>query len=431
MRLKHHLSLPGRVDAVTFDESGGRLAVATAPADAPAHQVAKGEPGYHLHVYQFVGGGFVCHKVMTALDYGAAARSGRETRWKFLATRVACRDEKTLLTLRSAREQPAQHKRWREMTELIGIDLETGEEVGCHELSSCDYYPNLVALSRSHALVGRAKTAACVDVATFCEVWQAQMVGERGGSLGVHDDPDENAAPGGYVYDSATGQLWVLSGQFNEAFLQCYRLGPGNHSLGRLWRRSVLEGHYPAGLCVNPDGSGVTASFQIMDELADLVGRPVVDWTLAREELIARRLELAADPPPPRTARLGCLVLYKGSDVRQFDIYSEVARDFTCSPQTTPISADRLVVVGYRLAAGSAIAGGDFMTKPVFVGDRHLVVGTPSGLLRLIDAESGESEEVHDFGSPIRGVEFCPRTRQLVVGCDDGTLAVLAADDAP
>jgi hypothetical protein len=110
---------------------------------------------------------------------------------------------------------------------------------------------------------------------------------------------------------------------------------------------------------------------------------------------------------------------------RRIDLHSEVARDFSWSPQQAMDAAGNVVTVGYRLSAGRIGAGG-FVTKPVYLDDRRVAVGTPSGLLLCCDTADGQSELMHDFKSPINGLQFCQRDRLLLVGCEDGGLHVLS-----
>jgi hypothetical protein len=132
------------------------------------------------------------------------------------------------------------------------------------------------------------------------------------------------------------------------------------------------------------------------------------------------------EPALPRTARLGCLGIFSGQDRRFIDIASETERDFVHGPQWTQDEHGQDVVVGFRLSAGTG--NGDPVTKPVSIDDRRVVVGTPSGFLLCVDAESGRSEVVHDFRSRIKGIRFHRDQRRLLVGCEDGTFVVGSMD---
>jgi hypothetical protein len=218
---------------------------------------------------------------------------------------------------------------------------------------------------------------------------------------------------------------------FNEAFLMRYRLDAPPRAFGDERCRFVLEardgvlqGHEPAGLCLNPARDGVTASFQVMDELIDLRGQEVSDWTRERGRMLGLREE--REPSVPRSARLGCLCIFSEPDRRRWiNLHSEVERDFSWSPYQAVDGTGSVVTVGYRLSAGRMGAGG-FMTKPVYLDDRRVAVGTPSGLLLCCNTASGHSEMLYDFKSPINGLQFCRRDRLLLVGCEDGGLNLLS-----
>jgi hypothetical protein len=425
VEVQQHIRHVGPVEAVTLDNTGERIAVVSGQAER--EDSADEPPGAQLHLYGRRGGKLDLCQSLSLLAYGIGRRVSDMGRLRFPATRIAFRDERRLLVLRSIGRFSADRALHGGATELFGIDLETGEEVGHYAVGDYDYYPSLLLLSPKYALLGRAKTALCVDVLGFREVWNAQTVGQRGGELGVDEDPDENVAPNGYVYDDRAGRLWVLSGQFNEAFLQCYQLDGQQATLTRLWRRSILEGHEPAGLCLHPGGGAITASLQIFDDLIDLWGKPVPDWVQAHQEMLRLRLALDAVPPPPQSARLGCLLVVAEEMEKRLDVYSAFDRDFIHGPQTAWDSrSGQSVNVGYRLGAGVTGRGNNFMTQPIYLDARCLVVGTPSGLLLRVDADSGQSEVVHDFQSPICCLQFWPRFRQLLAGCENGTLTVLA-----
>jgi hypothetical protein len=361
---------------------------------------------------------------------GCQPSPGDEVR--FRETRVAPADEHTLLVARSA----AQSEPYETWVELLAIDLETKQVRGHFRTSGLDGLAvrgDLVPVAPHHALLGVLKTVLCIDLRSFREVCRAREVNDVGDVTDADASPEEQLAPDGFTYDVGAGSAYLLCGVFNEAFLMRYRLEAPPGALGSERcrfvleaRERVLQGHDPAGLCVNPAGDGVTASFQVMDEFIDLRGQEVTDWTRARERMLGLREEL--EPAAPRSARLGCLCIFSEPDRRRrIDLHSEVDRDFSWSPQQTVDAAGNLVTVGYRLAAGRIGTGvGGFMTRPVYLDDRRVALGTPSGRLLCCNIASGKPELMHDFQSPINGLQLCRRARLLLVGCEDGGLNVLS-----
>jgi hypothetical protein len=345
-------------------------------------------------------------------------------------TRVAFLDERTLFVARKlVRETPDRSVPWvdRERLHLAILDARTGDLLVEHdEPFEYGLRSDPLPVSEKHVLIERhyGQSIACLEVPGFREVCRLRSHDDQGNVIGDDDcDPEEQVAPDGYVFDDRDQLLHVLWGVFNEAILQTYRLDLADSRFVRVSRFSVLDRHEPTGLSLDPSGS-VAASLQIMDDLIDLRGERVADWTQSRGAMLALRGE--GEPELPRTARLGCLGLFSGQDRRFLDLISETERDFIHSPQWTPDEDGRMVVVGFRLAAGTG--DGAHLTKPVFVDDERLVVGTPSGLLLCLDAGSGRSEVVHDFCSPIRGIRFHRDQRLLLVGCADGTFVVGSVD---
>jgi hypothetical protein len=317
---------------------------------------------------------------------------------------------------------------------LTAIDLKTEQAAGHFRNSGLDGLTvrgGLVPCPPHHALLGVLKTVLCIDLRNFREVCRAREVNDVGDVTDAGASPEEKLAPDGFGYDPGTRSVYVLCGEFNRAFLMRYRLEVRQPSCGDQncrfvpdSRHTLLEGHEPAGLALIPGRDGITASFQIMDELIDLCGQEVTDWTVELGRMLSLQREIG--PSVPRSTRLGCLCLFSEPDRQQrIDLYSEVARDFTWSPQEAMDEAGDLVTFGYRVAAGG-IGMGRFMTKPVYLDDRHVAVGTPSGLLLCCNTAGGQSELMHDFKSPINDLQFFERDRLLLIGCEDGGLNMLS-----
>jgi hypothetical protein len=361
--------------------------------------------------------------------WGDQPPSGTEIR--FRETKVALTEEQTLLVAQTAtRSNP--HGTW---IELTGFDLRTKQVCGrfrCTGLDGLTVRGGLLSFGPHHALLGALKTVLCIDLRSFREVCRVRQIDELGDVADADADPEEQLAPDGFVHAPLERRVYLLCGRFNEAFLMRYRMEmPLETSQGEVprfileARQSALEGHDPTGLSLNPAGRGVTASFQIMDELIDLQGQEVTDWTVEQE----RMLSLRANPECslPASARLGCLCIFSESESnRRIDTYSELERDFEQSPQQTNDSAGNVVTVGYRLSAGRTDLGGS-MTKPVYLDNQRVAVCTPSGLLLCANTINGQTELMHDFRSPVTALEISRRERLLLVGCEVGVLNVLLA----
>jgi hypothetical protein len=350
-------------------------------------------------------------------------------------TKVALVDEDSLLVAQTV----TQFKPYETRIELTAIDLPTRQARGRFRKMGLDGLTvrgGLVSVGPNHALLGALKTVLCIDLTTFQEICRARQIDDVGDVADEGADPEEQVAPDGFVYDSQRQHVYLLCSRFNEALLMRYRLDVSpEQSADRLphfvleARSSVLEGHDPAGLCLNPGGDGVTASFQVMDELIDLESREVGDWTREQEQML--RLAANQEPTVPQTARLGCLCIFKQPELqRRIDLYSEVERDFSWAPQQTQDVTGNLVTVGYRLSGARSAMGHDgFTTRPVYLDEARVAVGTPSGLLLSCDTASAQSERVQDFGSPINSLAIHPHNRLLLVSCADGALSLLSVWD--
>jgi hypothetical protein len=410
MRVLARVDLPEPITSVALEPGGDRVAVAV---------------GERLLVYSLARGSLDPSSIIP-LTTDRLVRPG-DTGVTASDTRVAFLDERTLFVVRKlVRETPDRSVPWadRERLHLAIVDARTGELLAEHdEPFEYGLRTDPLPVSERHVLIERhyGQTIACLEVPAFREVCRVRSHDDEGNVIGEDDcDPEEQVAPDGFVYDDRDQLLHVLWGVFNEAILQTYRLDLADSRFLRVSRSSVLERHEPVGLCLIPSGEGVAATFQVMDDLIDLRGERIADWTQSRDDMLARRGE--GEPELPRTARLGCLGLFSGQDRRFLDIISETERDFMHSPQWTPDEDGRMVVVGFRL--GARTGDGAHLTKPVFVDDGRVVVGTPSGFLLCVDVENRRSEVIHDFGSPIRGIRFHRDQRLLLVGCADGTFVV-------
>jgi hypothetical protein len=235
--------------------------------------------------------------------------------------------------------------------------------------------------------------------------------------------PEENIAPGGFAYDAEHGLLYLLCGYFGEAVLLGYRFDAAERAFARVFRRVVLNDHEPAGLCLNPGAPGVTGSFQVQILLLDLWGRPITNLDQAREA--ARAHQGCGAVPMPRTARLGCLGVFSDGGQEWLNLDSEIERDFTCELAQLQSDDGTLLHYGYRLAAGTW-EGGDFMTRPVYLDERRVVVGTPNGFLLLVDRVTRETTVAHDLKVTINGLVYCPHQGVLLAGCENGTLTTFA-----
>ncbi len=66
-------------------------------------------------------------------------------------------------------------------------------------------------------------------------------------------------------------------------------------------------------------------------------------------------------------------------------------------------------------------------SRPFFLDDGRIVLNAPGGRLLGIDPDSGRVEVLHDLGSPVDGLAFHRESRRLLVGCQDGSVALLEA----
>ena len=234
--------------------------------------------------------------------------------------------------------------------------------------------------------------------------------------------PEEQLAPNGLAYDPVDGMAHLLCRAYGEAILLRCRLDLSARAFVREARRAFPEFQDRVGLCLTP-GGGLT-----------LYSRWRTRWWIWRagrspwnEE--TRRALLArprAASSPPQTAPLGFLGLFAddpNAEPRRVDFASDFARDFSSEPYFTDDDAGRPVQVGYRYSAGDVrltLAHGDFLTKPIYIDDRRVVLGTPSGFLLCVDTATGRSEVVHDFHARINSLQFHPAKRLLLAGCEDG-----------
>jgi hypothetical protein len=413
MQVIARVDLPEPITSVALEPGGDRVAVAV---------------GDRLLVYSLARGALdPASTIPLTTDHllrpGDTGVTASDTRLAFLS------DWTLIVARKLIRETSDRSISWaeRERLHLAIINARTGELLAEHD-APFEYglRSGPLPISEKHVLIERhyAQTIACLEIPSFREVCRVRSHDDQGSVIGEDDcDPEEQVAPDGFAYDEQGHLLHVLWGVFNEAILQTYRLDLADSRFVRISRFSVLDRHEPTGLWLAPSG-GVVASFQIMDDLIDLRGERIADWTQSRGAMLALRGEV--EPALPRTARLGCLGVFSGQDWRFIDIISETERDFLHSPQTTLDDDGHSVVVGFRLAAGTG--DGAHLTKPVIVDEGILVVGTPSGFLSCVDVVDGQSEVVHDFHSSIRGIRFHRDQRLLLVGCEDGTFVAGSVD---
>ena len=421
MNVVQKFSLSGGVSSLAFDATGDQVAVAVGmsppyllrPPDTPLEpQVLL----YHLS------DGQMRHQDTIPL------RSDAEAQAKWEDGKVAYLDERTLLVAAKVNRTVTDQD-----VVLLALDLPTGRERGRWT------YPgfferilsDLVPVPPHHALISLRSTVLCVDVEAFEEVCSARAV-EDGDVVEEDAVPEEYLVPNGLAFDPAEGIAHLLCGAHAEAILLRCRLDLPARAFIRESRRAFPEFQDRVGLCLTP-GGGLTLSFQMADALVDLEGRPITGSEDTRRELLARPRQ--ESPAPPRTAPLGFLSLLPedtSAEPRRVDFDSDFARDFSSEPFNVTDDAGQPVHVGYRYSAGDVrltLAHGDFLTKPVYIDDHRVALGTPSGILLCIDTATGQSEAVHDLHSRINALQFHPDKRLLLAGGEDGTVTVLDMDD--
>ncbi len=416
MELVQQLSLPGSVSSVACDADGARVAVAVGMSAPYLYRPKDAAPDPQVHLCRVSGGDI--HQ-----DTVLRLRPGGETPTTLKDGKVAFLDEQTLLVAARVVRGVTD-----EDVTLIGLDCEKGEERGRWVWPTFlqRILSDIVALPPRHALLSLAENVVCVNVETFQELCRAREV-EDGDVVEEDAVPEERLAPNGFVYDPAGGRTYLLCRAFGEAILLRCRLDLPARAFVREAREAFSERQDCVGLCLTP-GGGLTALLQVADEWVDLAGRPVSGGESTRAVLLAQpRLSY-----PPRTTRLGSLVLFpselRGAQ-RRIDFDSDFARDFDSEPYSIEDGTGQAVHVGYRLTSGDVrltLAHGDFLTKPVYIDDHRCVFGTPSGLLLCVDTAAGHSEVVHDCHARINTLQFQPQQRLLFVGCEDGTLTVLS-----
>ena len=419
MKIVQEISYSRSISSLAFSADGQTLAVAVGmsvpyilrPPDAPLdpqillyHQ-SEGQ----LHQYDTI---------------SLRSDAGSQARWE--DGKVAFLDERTLLAAAKVKRTATDQD-----VVLLALDLPTGRERGRWT------YPgfferilsDLVPVPPRHALVSLRSTVLCVDVAAFQEVCSAREV-EDGDVVEEGAVPEEYITPNGFVYDPAERTAHLLCGAYAEAILLRCRLDLSARAFVRESRHAFPEFQDRVGLCLTP-GGGLTLSFQMADALVDREGKPIIWSEETRRELLAR--PRSESPPPPRTAPLGFLSLLPedaSAEPRRADFSSDFARDFSSEPLNVTDDAGQSAHVGYRYTSGDVrltLAHGDFLTKPVYIDDHRVVLGTPSGFLLRMDTANGQSEAVHDFHSRINTLQFHPETRLLLVGCENGTLTAFAA----
>ncbi|MFO0892119.1 MAG: hypothetical protein U0790_23650 [Isosphaeraceae bacterium] len=398
LEARHQIAVPGEIGAVALGAGGSLAAVTVARSGVLLFEIY-GEtirPGGSLDL---------------SPSPGRPAGPDLERIWIGFET-VAFLDDQTLLVARGVRrwyraDPPRAPVPAEECftTDLAALCLRTGASLGEFRDSPCDppWTPPL-PIGDGRVLFNPTSTVICVEVPSFREAWRVRRVeGEEivppeEGALG-----DEQAAPNGLAYDAASGILYVLWRVHREAFLQTYRIDPGAHGFTRLGRRSVLRGHEAAGLCLNPDGTGVTG------------------WFLTDQEIV-RDDRPPGEQAPPATARLGMLGIFGPDEDRFVEVFSDVDRDFACSPHLGA-GADP---DGPLVPAGFTVGVDFHYCRPFYLAPGRVAVNTPGGLLLGVDTDSGRAEVLHDFHAPIVALDHHPATRRLLVGCEGGRLALLS-----
>lgn len=396
------------VSALSLEPGGERVAVVIGERE--------------VHVYRLADGRLEL-ETSASLSVNRYLRSPQD-QIRLDNTKVVFADAQTLLTTRHVMCLPTDPKQsHQEGQELVSLTLRTGEEQGYgYRPGMNETRSDLALMPPKYVLLGQIKDVVCLDTATFQEVCRAREIDAQGDVCEKDAGPEEQIAPNGFVYDASRNLLHMVCGVFNEALLVSYRFDASRLAFDRVSHRSVVEGHEPAGICLNPTGEGVTVSFQIMDDLIDLRGEPV-DWQRDQKAMLAVAKERG--PSLPQKVRLGRLGIFSIGAEQWIDLYSELERDFAYDVRYTNIRGKE-VPFALRVTGGHTLNYGEYLTQPVYIDDRHVVVGTPSGFLQRVDTVSGQTEVVHDFHSAINSLKFSAEKNLLLAGCENGILTALS-----
>ena len=289
------------------------------------------------------------------------------------------------------------------------IDLRSGAQIADispEEMYVHVYGPDPLPLGPRHVLAVGIENAVCLEVPSLREAFRIRAFDEEGAPVGEdeHVLGDEQIAANGVAWDRSASTLHVLWSAFNQNSLQGYRIDLEQGAFERAYRRTDVSGDDGVGLCLNPDGSGLTAMVQTMDLLVSFA---------------------PGETEAPRLARLGFLQLFApdgATETARIPLESELRRDFAWGEHHS-LAADgkTMTVTGYRFSTD------DLCTQPIYVAPRRVVVGTPSGLLLGVDVASGTQEVLHDLGGPLIGLRYHAATRRLVAACRAGRLILLEA----
>jgi hypothetical protein len=310
----------------------------------------------------------------------------------FSHTKLAFLDDETLLVAREIEQVGGGSQRTPEEPaniSLAAVRVGTGEVV--REFTATDYGPLLAApllIPPKYVLFPAGETAICLDATSFREVFRLDY---GGGQLG------HNAM----AYDSATGRLYALAGEFESSSLHTYLLRPDRGTVEELEKRPLeLKGFLGNSLCLRPDGKEVAV------------------WFTTMQNVVRRRTKKSC-MYSGETGLLGRLGLFSEDGDRYLDVESRFerygwrTRDFKISSVFGygPDGAAAVTQIGIGYSVDEHYA-----SKPFYLDDHTVVTNTPGGDLIGVDTVSGKSKELADANSPIADLSVHTKKRLLLVG---------------
>jgi hypothetical protein len=309
----------------------------------------------------------------------------------FRHTKLAFLDDETLLVAREIEQVGGGSRKPPEEPaniSLAAVSVGTGEVV--REFTAAEYGPLLAApllIPPKYVLFPAGETAICLDATSFREAFR---LGYGGGQLG------HNAI----AYDSGTGRLYALAGEFESSALHTYLLRPGRGTFQELEKRPLeLDGFLGNSLCLRPDGQEVAV------------------WFTTMQKVVRRRTKKNC-MYSGETGLLGRLGLFSEAGDRYLDVHSSFerygwrARDFQVSsvfgygPDGAAVTQ---IGINYRV-------DDHYAAKPFYLDDYTIVINSPGGDLIGVDTVSGKSKELADANSPIADLSVHPEKRLLLVG---------------
>jgi hypothetical protein len=276
---------------------------------------------------------------------------------------------------------------------LAAVRIETGEVVA--EFTAAEYGPLFAApllIPPKYVLFPAGEAAICLETASFRKVFRLGYGGEQMGHNAI-------------AYESGTGTLYVLAGEFESSSLHTYQVRPDQGSVEKLERRPLeLDGFLGSSLCLRPDGKEVAVWFTTMGE-------------------VVRRRTKKNCMYSGETALLGRLGLFSSEGDRYLDVRAPFERYYWRSRDFQILSVygcgrggkETVTQIGIRYTVD-----GHYPAKPFYLDDHAVVINSPGGNLIGVDTASGRSKVLANAWSPIADLCVHPQKRLVLVGTRGG-----------